>query len=39
MRPGLGDVTGLPMRKEELEGRKGKQPDGTATAALRIDAS
>lgn len=26
----LGDATGLPMRKEELEGRKGKQPDGTA---------
>lgn len=25
-----GDATGLPMRKEELEGRKGKQPDGTA---------
>lgn len=24
------DATGLPMRKEELEGRKGKQPDGTA---------
>jgi hypothetical protein len=25
-----GDATGLPMRKEELEGRKGKQPDGSA---------
>lgn len=24
------DATGLPMRKEELQGRKGKQPDGTA---------
>jgi hypothetical protein len=24
------DATGLPMRKEELVGRKGKQPDGTA---------
>jgi hypothetical protein len=24
------DATGLPMRKEELKGRKGKQPDGTA---------
>jgi hypothetical protein len=24
------DATGLPMRKEELAGRKGKQPDGTA---------
>ncbi len=24
------DATGLPMRKEELEGCKGKQPDGTA---------
>ena len=24
------DATGLPMRQEELEGRKGKQPDGTA---------
>jgi len=24
------DATGVPMRKEELEGRKGKQPDGTA---------
>jgi hypothetical protein len=24
------DATGLPMRKAELEGRKGKQPDGTA---------
>jgi hypothetical protein len=22
--------TGLPMRKEELEGRRGKQPDGSA---------
>jgi len=25
-----GDATGVPMRKEELEGRKGKQPDGGA---------
>jgi hypothetical protein len=25
-----GDGTGLPMRPEELAGRKGKQPDGTA---------
>lgn len=24
------DGTGIPMRKEELEGRNGKQPDGTA---------
>jgi hypothetical protein len=24
------DATGVPMRKEALEGRKGKQPDGTA---------
>jgi len=24
------DATGVPMRKEELEGRTGKQPDGTA---------
>ena len=24
------DGTGVPMRKEELEGRKGKQPDGSA---------
>lgn len=24
------DATGLPMRKAELQGRKGKQPDGTA---------
>jgi hypothetical protein len=24
------DATGLPMRREELEGRSGKQPDGTA---------
>jgi hypothetical protein len=24
------DATGVPMRKEELQGRKGKQPDGTA---------
>jgi len=24
------DATGVPMRKEELKGRKGKQPDGTA---------
>ncbi len=25
-----GDATGVPMRKEELEGRTGKQPDGSA---------
>jgi hypothetical protein len=25
-----GDGTGVPMRKEELTGRKGKQPDGSA---------
>lgn len=25
-----GDATGVPMRKAELQGRKGKQPDGTA---------
>jgi hypothetical protein len=25
-----GDATGVPMRPEELKGRKGKQPDGTA---------
>ena len=25
-----GDGTGVPMRKEELEGRRGKQPDGSA---------
>lgn len=25
-----GDGTGVPMRKEELEGRQGKQPDGSA---------
>ncbi len=25
-----GDATGVPMRQEELQGRKGKQPDGTA---------
>ncbi len=25
-----GDATGVPMRKEELEGRPGKQPDGSA---------
>lgn len=24
------DATGVPMRKEELQGRKGKQPDGSA---------
>ena len=27
---GSADATGLPMRKEELEGRAGKQPDGSA---------
>ena len=26
----LADATGLPMRKKELEGRAGKQPDGSA---------
>lgn len=25
-----GDATGVPMRQEELKGRKGQQPDGTA---------
>src|SRR5207248_9176126 len=25
-----GDGTGVPMRREELAGRQGKQPDGTA---------
>ena len=25
-----GDATGVPMRKEELQGRKGKQPDGSS---------
>jgi hypothetical protein len=28
------DGGGVPMRKEELEGRKGKQPDGTAKTRL-----
>jgi len=27
------DATGVPMRPEELEGRAGKQPDGTAKTA------
>src|SRR6266496_473258 len=29
-----GDATGVPMRKEELEGRAGKQPDGTAKTRM-----
>lgn len=29
-----GDGTGVPMRKEELEGRAGKQPDGSAKTRL-----
>lgn len=29
-----GDATGLPMRKEELEGRPGKQPDGSAKTRM-----
>jgi len=28
------DATGVPMRKEELEGRAGKQPDGTAKTRM-----
>lgn len=28
------DATGVPMRKEELAGRKGKQPDGTAKTRM-----
>jgi hypothetical protein len=29
-----GDASGLPMRAEELEGRTGKQPDGTAKTRM-----
>jgi len=29
-----GDATGVPMRKEELEGRSGKQEDGTAKTRM-----
>jgi hypothetical protein len=29
-----GDGTGVPMRKEELEGRKGKEPDGGAKTRM-----
>src|SRR5713101_8864504 len=29
-----GDASGVPMRKEELEGRAGKQPDGSATTRM-----
>jgi hypothetical protein len=29
-----GDGSGLPMRKEELEGRAGKQPDGSAKTRM-----
>lgn len=29
-----GDGTGVPMRKEELEGRAGKQPDGSAKTRM-----
>ncbi len=29
-----GDGSGVPMRKEELEGRAGKQPDGTAKTRM-----
>ena len=29
-----GDGTGLPMRKDELEGRAGKQPDGSAKTRM-----
>jgi hypothetical protein len=28
------DATGVPMRKQELEGRKGKQPDGSAKTRM-----
>ena len=28
------DVTGVPMRKEELEGRAGKQADGSAKTRM-----
>jgi Uncharacterised protein family (UPF0236) len=29
-----GDASGVPMRKEELEGRMGKQPDGSAKTRM-----
>ena len=29
-----GDATGVPMRKEELEGRAGQQPDGSAKTRM-----
>jgi hypothetical protein len=29
-----GDATGVPMRKKELEGRAGKQPDGSARTRM-----
>jgi hypothetical protein len=29
-----GDASGVPMRKEELEGRAGKQPDGSAKTRM-----
>ena len=29
-----GDASGVPMRKEELEGRRGKQPDGSAKTRM-----
>jgi hypothetical protein len=29
-----GDASGIPMRKEELEGRPGKQPDGSAKTRM-----
>lgn len=29
-----GDASGVPMRQEELEGRAGKQPDGTAKTRM-----
>ena len=29
-----GDASGVPMRKEELEGRRGKQPDGRAKTRM-----
>jgi hypothetical protein len=29
-----GDASGVPMRKEELEGRTGKQPDGSAKTRM-----
>ena len=29
-----GDASGVPMRKEELQGRRGKQPDGSAKTRM-----